>query len=363
MKIIDRYILKKFFVTFFFCLVAMTILVVIVDLSEKTDDFAKTNLTTKQIITDYYFGFIPHINAMLFPLFVFISVIFFTSKMANRSEIIAILSTGISYKRFLLPYFVAGLFFTGFLWWVNQYILPPANEKWGTFKSKYIDYNYGGYVNTATFSNKFFRLDSFSYAGIRYYDTTSKSGNTLQINKFDSTTLVYSLTAQGFTWDTAKNDWALRQVRIRTFDGLKQTLVDSPVMNRNFHLSPEDLKVDAYMKDRMTTPQLIHFIEKEKMRGGEDINSLILERENRNAIPVSVLILTIIGATIASKKIRGGSGFHLAIGVVTCLVYILVSRFSAVFAMKAQFNPVVAAWLPNVVFAVVAYILYKKASK
>ncbi|MEO7834869.1 MAG: LptF/LptG family permease, partial [Ginsengibacter sp.] len=140
MKIIDWYIIKKFFTTFFFCLVALTILVVIVDLSEKTDDFAKTGLTAKQIITQYYFGFLPRIDAMLFPLFIFISVIFFTSKMANRSEIIAILSTGVSFARFLRPYIVGGLLFTGFLWWSNQYILPPANEKWANFNAKYIDY-------------------------------------------------------------------------------------------------------------------------------------------------------------------------------------------------------------------------------
>ncbi|HRP44701.1 MAG TPA: LptF/LptG family permease [Ginsengibacter sp.] len=363
MKILDWYILKKFFVTFFFSLIAMTVLVVIVDLSEKTDDFAKTGLSAREIITQYYFGFIPHIDAMLFPLFLFISVIFFTSKMANRSEVIAILSAGVSFKRFLLPYFMAGVFFSGFLWWVNQYILPTANEKWSTFNSRYIDFNYGGYVNTASISNKFFKLDSFTYAGIRYYDTASRSGNTFQVNRFDSTALTYSLSAQGFSWDTAQKNWHLRQVRIRTIDGLRQTLVDSTEMNMNFNFLPEDLKTDAYMKDRMTTPQLTRFIAMEKMRGGEDINSLILEKQNRNAIPVSVLILTIIGATIASRKIRGGSGFHLAIGVVICVIYILVSRFSSVFAMKAQFNPILAAWLPNIFFAFVAYFFYKKAAK
>lgn len=363
MKILDRYILKKFFLTFLFSIVALTVLVVIVDLSEKTDDFAKTGLSAGQIISEYYFGFIPHIDAMLFPLFLFISVIFFTSKMANRTEIVAILSSGVSFKRFLLPYFISGLFFTAFLWWVNQYILPPANEKWSTFNAKYIDFNYGGYVNTATISNKHFKLDSFSYAGLRYYDTASQSGSNFFIQKFDSTALVFNLHAQGIKWDTAVNKWKLTQVKMRTINGLRQTLKDTSSIHMAYNFKPSDLKADAYMKDKMTTPELNQFIKMEKIRGGEDVNSLILEKQNRNATPVSVLILTMIGAIIASRKIRGGSGFHLAIGVLICVIYILVGRFSAVFSMKAEFNPVLAAWLPNILFGLLAFYLYKRASK
>lgn len=363
MKILDKYILKKFFLTFFFSILSMTVLVVVVDLSEKTDDFAKTGLSATEIFYQYYLGFIPHIDAMLFPLFLFISVIFFTSKMANRSEIIAILSSGISFRRFLLPYIAAGLFFTAVLWGVNQYVLPKANEKWSTFNAKYIDFNYGGYVNTSTISNKHFRLDSTSYAGLRYYDTTSKSGSNFIIQKFDSTVLLYSLYAQGIRWDTSTKNWQLTQVRMRTIDGLRQHLKDTPILHASYNFKPVDLKTDIYQKDRLTTPELEHFIKMEKMRGGEDVNSLILEKQNRNATPVTVLILTIIGATIASKKIRGGSGIHLAIGVVICVLYILVGRFSSVFSMKAEFNPVIAAWLPNIVFGILAYYLYKDASK
>ncbi len=363
MKIIDKYIIKKFFLTFFFSIVAMTVLVVIVDLSEKTDDFAKTGLSAKEIITQYYFGFVPHIDAMLFPLFLFISVIFFTSKMANRTEIVAILSSGISFRRFLLPYFWGGLFFTLVLWSVNHFVLPKANEKWSTFNAKYIDFNYGGYVNTSTISNKHFKLDSFSYAGLRYYDTTSRSGSNFTIQKFNGTELVYSLYAQGIRWDTATNNWLLTQVRMRTINGLRQHLKDTNSLNVSYNFRPNDLKADSYLKDRMTTPELNQFIKMEKIRGGEDVNTLILEKQNRNATPVSVLILTLIGAAIASKKIRGGSGIHLAIGVLICVLYILVGRFSAVFSMKAEFNPVLAAWLPNILFGALAFYLYKDASK
>ena len=363
MKVIDRYILKKFFVTFFFCLIALTVLVVIIDLSEKTDDLSKTNLPIKTIITDYYFGFIPRIDAMLFPLFIFIAVIFFTSKMAARSEVIAILSSGVSFRRFLMPFIIGGLVFTTLLWWTNQYILPPANQKWATFNAKYIDFNYGGYVNTATISNKYFKLDSFSYAGVRYYDTVSRTGNNFFIQRFNKTNLVYNLRAQTILWDTATKKWRLDNVIERNISGLHQRVKESPTKQMNFNFKPRDLQRDDYMKDKMTTPELNEFIQLEKIRGSENVNSLILEKQNRNANPVSVLILTIIGATIASRKIRGGSGFHLAIGVLICVLYILVGRFAAVFSLKANFNPVVAAWLPNVAFGLLAWYLYRRASK
>mgnify|MGYP001597863488 FL=1 len=363
MKIIDWYIIKKFFSTFFFCLLALTIIVVIVDLSEKTDDFSKTGLSAKAIITQYYFGFLPRIDAMLFPLFIFISVIFFTSKMATRSEIIAILSTGVSFGRYLRPYIVGGLLFTVFLWWCNQYVLPPANEKWANFNSKYIDYNYGGYVNTSTISNKYFKLDSFSYAGIRYYDTASKNGSNFFIQRFKKNNLVYNLRAMNISWDTTTKGWRLNNVMVRTIDGLRETVKDTPVMQMKFNFKPRDLKIDEYMKDKLTTPELNEFIKLEKVRGSGDVNALLLEKQNRNANPVSVFVLTIIGACIASRKIRGGSGFHLAIGVLICVLYILVGRFASVFALKGNFNPIIAAWLPNLIFGILAWYLYRQSSK
>jgi lipopolysaccharide export system permease protein len=300
---------------------------------------------------------------MLFPLFIFIAVIFFTSKMAARSEVIAILSSGVSFRRFLLPFIIGGLIFTTLLWWTNQYLLPPANQKWATFNAKYIDFNYGGYVNTATISNKYFKLDSFSYAGVRYYDTVSRTGSNFFIQRFNKTNLVYNLRAQSISWDTATKKWRLDNVIERNINGLHQRVKESPTRQMNFNFKPRDLQRDDYMKDKMTTPELNEFIQLEKIRGSENVNSLILEKQNRNANPVSVLILTIIGATIASRKIRGGSGFHLAIGVLICVLYILVGRFAAVFSLKANFNPVVAAWLPNVAFGLLAWYLYRRASK
>ena len=363
MKIIDWYILKKFFLTFFFFLIALTVIVIIIDLSEKTDDFAKTKLPLKAIIVQYYFGFIPRIDAMLFPLFIFLSVIFFTSIMAGRSEIIAILSSGVSFGRLLRPYILGGFLLTLFLWWCNHYVLPIANLKWATFNSKYIDFNYGGYQNTSTISYKYFKLDSFSYAGVRFYDTINRNGNNFFIQRFRNTNLVYNLRSQTIAWDTATRKWRLDNVIERKINGLQQQVKQVSTMQMNFNFKPRDLQRDEYMKDKLSTRELNEFINLEKIRGAEDVNTLLLEKHNRNANPVSVFILTIIGASIASKKIRGGSGFHLAIGVMLCVLYILVGRFSAVFSVKADFNPIIAAWLPNVVFGLLAWYLYWRNSK
>ncbi len=363
MKILDWYILKKYFTTFIFCLLAFTLIVVIVDFSEKTDDFAKTKLPFTTIITQYYFGFLPKIDAMLFPLFVFIAVIFFTSVMANRSEIIAILGSGVSFKRFLMPYVFGGTILSLLLWWANQNMLPKANAKWAAFVSQYIDPNYGAYQNKSYLNNYYFRLDSFSYAGIRYYDTTKKTGNNFFVQTFRNNKLTHNVRAEAITWDTTFNKWRLDKVTERFVDGIKESVKQQETIQMAYNFKPRDLQRDDYMKDKLSTADLKDFIKIEKIRGSENVNTLELERHTRNAVPLSVLILTLIGAIVASKKIRGGSGFHLAIGIGISLFYILVGRFAAVFATKGNFNPALAAWLPNIVFGLLVFYLYRRASK
>jgi len=205
MKKIDRYILLKYLTTFFFCLILFTAIVVVVDISEKTDNFVKSKLPISRIITDYYFGFIPRIDAMLFPLFVFISVIFFTSKMAGRSEIIAILSSGVSFRRLLLPYIVGGVFLSALLWVGYQYVVPKANLKWANFEIKYIDGQGAPNTNNTNIKrNLYFKLDSNSYVGIREYDTISKTGNGFFVQRFQNNKLVNNLRAERFNWDSTK---------------------------------------------------------------------------------------------------------------------------------------------------------------
>ncbi len=363
MKILDWYILKKYLVTFFFCIVLLTVMVLVIDLSEKADDFAKTKLSFTQIIDQYYLGFIPRMDAMLFPLFVFIAVIFFTSIMANRSEVIAILSSGVSYRRFLRPYLIGSLFLGGLLWWANQSLVPKANAKWAAFDARYIKFNSTDQKNYSSLSNYYFRLDSFSYAGIRYYDTTTHTGNNFFIQRFKNNELVYNLHAESILWDTAKHKWKLGRVVERNINGLSENLVQSDSMKMNFNFKPRDFQRDEYMKDKMPTKDLNEFIQLEKIRGSEDVNTLLVERYTRDSVPMSVLILTFIGAIIASRKIRGGSGFHLAMGILISVLYILLGRFATVFSVKGSFDPLMAAWTPNIFFGLLVIYLYYKAPK
>lgn len=364
MKIIDKYILSKYLVTFFFCLLLFTAIVVVVDISEKTDDFSLSKLSFYRIMVDYYFGFIPRIDALLFPLFVFISVIFFTSKMAGRSEIIAILASGVNYRRFILPFLLGGFILAGILWLGYRYIVPDANRKWADFSIKYIDVNTGMVsINTSYKQNIYFKLDSNSYLGIKSYDTISKTGNGFFVQKFKNNKLIYNLRATNFNWDTATKKWKLTNVLERTLADISETVLHSDSKMMNYNFKPLDLRRDDYLKDQMRTPDLDDFIKKERLRESDNLNNLLVERYNRDAIPASVIILTVIGAVMASRKVRGGSGAHIAIGVVLSMFYILLSRFSSVFATKGNFHPLLAAWIPNILFFVLAIYLYRRGAK
>ena len=363
MKKIDSYILKKFLTTFFFCLLLFTSIVVVIDISEKADDFARIKLSVWQITTQYYLGFVPHIDAMLFPLFVFISVIFFTSKMAERSEVIAILSIGVSFRRFLFPYWLGSIFLASILWVGYQYALPEANAIWGSFQTKYIDSNAGDASTKMERQNIYFRIDSSSYAGLKSYDTTTKYGYNFFIEKFANNQMKYDLRASDISWDTSARKWRLSRAVEHYFVGDKENIKRSQTLLINYNFKPQDLRGDEYFKDRLPTPELNAYIEKEKLRGSEMISTLMVERYSRDAIPASVVILTIIAAVLSSRKIRGGSGFHLGIGVIISVLYILCSRFSNVFAEKGNFTPLIAAWTPNVIFGLLAFYLYQKAPK
>lgn len=359
LKKLDWYILFKFLTTFFFSLILFTIISTVIDMSEKTDDFAKHNLDYKTVFREYYAGFIPFILAMLFPLFVFISVIFFTSKMANRSEFIAILASGVSLRRILRPYWVGGIFLAILLFLANYYILPRANEKRTKFEVKYTQTTKMEYISKSIYM----RVDSFSYCGIRYYDTTAKGGGTFFMETIKNHKVVYNLRADNINWDTAKKVWKLTGVIERTVGDLKEDVKFHQELYKNFNFTPVDLQRDEYVKDRLTTPELNRMIAAEKLRGSETVRELTMEKAKRLATPISVIILTLIGAIMACRKIRGGSGAHLALGIILCAFFILTDRFSTIFSTKGNLNPYIAAWLPNVMFGFVTLWLYKKAPK
>jgi lipopolysaccharide export system permease protein len=365
MKKIDWYILKKFLVTFVFCMLLFTVVAVAVDSSEKTEDFVKANMSTGQIITQYYLGFVPYIWSLLFPLFVFIAVIFFTSRLATRSEVIAVLAGGASYNRFLRPYLIGGLLLASLLWVGSRYWIPRANIIRSNFQTRYVDKNDPTKNRVLIDCDRCFyrRIDSNSYIGMKSYDTTYKTAAIFFLDRVKDNRVVYNLRGNPVIWDTAVQKWKLINAIERIVDSNNETIRKYDTLVLNLNLKPRELRKDDYLKDKLTTPELIAFIEQEELRGTEGMSALKVERYRRTATPFTVLLLTIIGAVIASRKTRGGSGMHLAMGIVIAAVFIISDRFSTVFATKGNFPPMLAAWLPNIFFTGVAYWLYRRTPK
>ena len=365
MQKLDWYILKKFLVTFIFCMLLFTVIAVAVDSSEKTDDFVKADFTTSEIINKYYLGFVPYIWSLLFPLFVFIAVIFFTSRMATRSEIIAILASGTSYNRFLRPYVIGGVLLAILLWVGSRYWIPKANIIRSDFQTTHIDKN--DPTKNRSFGSCtrcfYLRTDTNTFIGIRDYDTSSKTARGFFMEKIKDNKVIYNLRAETLQWDTTIKKWKLFRVAERYVDSIGERLKNIDTLVIYLNLNPDELRKDDYLKDKLTTPELVRFIDKEELRGTEGLNTLKVERYRRSATPAAVLLLTMIGVVIASRKTRGGSGMHMALGIIIAALFIMSDRFSTVFATKGNFPPLVAAWLPNIVFAVVAFWLYRRTPK
>ena len=363
LKKLDWYILNKFLKVFFFSIFLFAVIAVVIDGSEKTDDFVRSGFSASEIFTRYYIGFVPHIIALLFPLFVFIAVIFFTSKMAGQTEIIAILASGTSYNRWLRPYLIGGVFLGLFLWISNLYFIPKANIVRGSFEAAYVDSHssYNALIQGST--DIYFKVDSFTYAGIYGYDTAAKRGNNFFIYKVEGDKVNYNLRAETILWDTAAKQWLLTEVIERKVFNNREKMDYVSTMHTNFGFLPLDLEKDKYTKDKLTTPQLIKQIKLEEIRGSEVLNELRIERYRRDATPITVLLLTLIGAIIAGHKVRGGSGSHLALGFIIAAVFIITDRFSTIFSTKGNLPPLLAAWIPNIIFVWVVYYLYKKAAK
>lgn len=367
MKKLDWYILKKFLVTFFFCILLFTVIAIVVDISEKTDDFIKSGLGFTGIVMQYYIGFVPYIIALLFPLFVLIAVVFFTSKMAGKSEIIAILASGTGFGRFLRPYIIGGTALGLLLLYAAHYVVPKAQDIRGNFETRYVNGN-NSYNQLVFQGNDIYeRLDSNTYFGIRNYDTARKFGSSFFLHRIKGATqLVYNMRAESIHWDTTgkKQRWVLNNVFERTIVNGKETISQTQKKEMtSFNFRPFDLSHDEFAKDKLPTPELSHFIKMEQLRGAEDVNSLIVERYRRSATALTVLILTLIGAILSSRKVRGGSGAHLAIAFLIGIAFIIMDRFSTIFSSKGNLPPVIAAWIPNVVFIFVTWYLYRKAPK
>jgi len=355
---LDFYIIRKFLSTFFFAIMILAVISCVIDYSEKVDNFVSKKVPTIEI-TEYYFDFVPHITALLFPLFIFISTIFFTSKLAYKSEIIAILAGGVSFPRFMRPYMVSAAILCSLSFVANHWLIPVANKNRVAFEDKYINEN--NYISAG--DNIHLGISKNTYVYFQNFNIFNKTGNHFTCEKVDGIILKEKLMADWVSYDTIKKVWRLSNVVIRTNTPDSEALQRIPTLDMKYPFLPADLIKNEAIKEGLTTPQMDKFIANEILKGRENLSTFYVERERRTAQPFAALILTIIGVCIASRKIRGGSGFHLALGIVISAVYIMFLQTSTTFATKANLSPTIAVWIPNVVFGGVAFYLYRRQVK
>ncbi len=358
---IDFYIIKKFLGTFFFALLLIISIVVVIDFNENIDRFMNHQAPMRAIIMDYYVNFIPYFVNLFSALFVFIAVIFFTSKLAMNSEIIAMMSTGMSFKRLLRPYLISAAIISALNLYSGSYIIPQGNKIRLNFEDKYKKKKSVDYVQ-----NIQLQVDNGVIAYMERYESYNKTGYNFQLDKFVNKKLVSHLTAASISYDTlatSKYHWTINNYMIRDIKGMREKITRGVKMDSVIVMEPQDLLVNVNQQETMTTPELSRYIDKQKERGMANVKAFEVEYHKRFAAAAAAFILTTIGASLSSRKRKGGMGLYLGLGLVLSFTYILFQTVSSTFAINADLPPIIAVWIPNVLFGIVAVVLYKKAPK
>jgi len=357
LSIIDWYLIKKFLGTYVFTIFIFIAITIIIDYNQKFEDFNKTGAPVKEIIFDYYLNFIPYFINAFSSLFVFIAVIFFTSKLADNSEIIAMLSNGLSFDRLIVPYMISASIIAILTFGLNSYIIPPGNIKRIDFENKYVKdrkKNYEPHIQL--------EVDPGVVAYFNSYSNYNNRGEGFSLDRFDKKELVSRLTARSITWDSAYN-WTINNYMIRNFDGMKETIITGDKKDTVLTITPSDFLISTGDSEQLTTPALKKYIDRQKKRGIGDIQQFEIEYYKRFATSFASFILTVIGVSLSSRKIKGGMGMNIGLGLLLSFSYILFMQITSTFAVSGMVSPFVAVWIPNVVYVFIAAYFYKKAPR
>lgn len=358
MRTVDLYIIKKFLGTFFYAISLLIMIVIIFDLSENIDNFISKDAPLNAIIFDYYFNFIPYFVNLFSYLFTFISVIYFTSRMAANTEIVAILSSGISYYRLLRPYFFSAIILAILSFYLANFLIPPTNQKRRMFTDVYISK-----LSKSKDTHIHLQINPGTFVYMESFNMKSKSGYRFTLEKFTGNKMDYKLTSDRILWDSTGSKWLIDNYTIRTIDGNTEKITKGARMDTVLNLSPSELVIKKEYYEEMTFAELRRFIEQERIKGSEEIVFYEMEKHNRIASPFATLVMTLIGVSLSSRKMRGGIGMHLGLGILLAFSYILFMRVTSVFATYGNLPPSVAAWIPNIVFTLIGLYLLKKAPK
>lgn len=353
-KLFDLYIIKKFLGTYIFSIILLLAIVVMFDINEKLD--AILTAPWKETVFDYFMNFLPYFANQFSPLFTFIAVIFFTSKLADNSEIIAMLSSGISFKRLLIPYMVSAAIIASVSFVLSAYVIPQANIKRIAYFNKYVKNKRVDYG-----SNIQLMVSPGVVAYMSRYDNKTKTGYRFSLEKFEDKVMVSRLTAQSVKYDTL-NRWVLHDYSIREFHDLREKISHGSKRDTIINLEPKDFLIANNDQDMLTIPQLRTYIDRQKSRGVANIKKFEIELHKRYAMTAAAFILTVIGMTLSSKKVKGGMGLNIGIGLLLSFSYILFTTITSTFAVSGYTSPMVAMWIPNAVYIIIAIYLYRRAS-
>ncbi|MBR0524084.1 MAG: LptF/LptG family permease [Prevotella sp.] len=359
LKKLDWYIIKKFIGTYFFAIILIISISIVFDFNEHLAKFTQYHAPWKAIIFDYYLNFIPYFANLFSPLFVFIAVIFFTSKLAGNSEIISMLAAGVSFKRLMRPYMISAAFISLLTFFLGAYVIPK-----GTIVKQNFETMYKNKKRTTSAQNVQLQVGQGVIAYIQHYDNNVKRGYGFNLDKFENKKLVSHLTAQEIQYDTiseSKYHWKISQWRIRDMRGLKEKITSGARKDTMIMMEPTDLVFSKGQQETFTSPQLREYISKQINRGSSNVVQYEVEYHKRIASSFASFILTIIGMSLSSRKRKGGMGLYLGIGLALSFTYILLQAVSSTFAINANTPPMLAAWIPNIIFAVVAYFCYRQA--
>jgi lipopolysaccharide export system permease protein len=358
LKKIDIYIIRKFLGTYFYAILLLTVIIIIFDISEKIDDFIEKDAPLKAIIFQYYINFIPFFVNMFSSLFTFIAVVYFTSRMASNTEIVAMLNAGISFWRILVPYLISGVFLTVLSFALMNYVIPFTNRDLRAFEKQYIKNPF-----KSNEMNLHMQLKPGTYIYVENFNSLANIGYRFTLEKFDSTGLALKLKADMITWDSIHSQWKMTNYVTRKLQPNGETVFVGTEKDTLMAFSPADFKVDVEDAKMMTYDQLNRFIEQERMRGSTLTGQFNLEKYKRFTFPFANLVLTFIGVALSSRKVRGGIGMHLGMGIGIAFTFILLLQVTSVFAVFGNLPASIALWIPNFIYSIVAIILLKMAPK
>lgn len=357
MKILDWFILKKFLGTYFFATMLILAVIAMFDVTEKLDAFL--NAPLKETLFDYFMSFLPYFANQLAPLFTFISVIFFTTKLAGNSEIIAILSSGVSFNRLMRPYMIGAAVIAALTFCLSNYLIPPTNVRRIAYTNKYVK---NKQVNTGLDIQLMARPGEVVYIG--RFENSTKTGYRFSLDKFKGKELVSRMTAQTIDYDSTRQyHWTVNNYMIRDFDGMTEKIRQGLRLDTVIPIEPRDFLISKNDWETLTTPQLSEYVEKQKRRGVANIKAFEIEKEKRIASIGAAFILTLIGVSLSAKKVKGGMGINIGIGLLLSFSYILFSTVTSQFALSGMTSPWVAMWIPNFVYLAIGLALYYRARK